>query len=182
MDGGFESRHEPCVAAGGGIGRAGYAWRVWSDSANETQGELAEPRVAVPREERFAVFPKRDVGMHTAAIVSKDWFRHEGHRSVVPLGNIPQDVFVVLHVVAHGFEGRVTDVDLCLAGCRDFVMLAFNRHACFLELQTHFIANVLQCVHRRDWEIPFLRPNLVTEIWKFFARAVPMSFDAIDDV
>ena len=31
-------------------------------------------------------------------------FRHERHRSVVPFGDIAQDVFVILHVVAHAFE------------------------------------------------------------------------------
>ena len=155
---------------------------MFQDSANEKQRDITEPGVAVPGEERFVVFPKRYVGVHAAAIVSEDWFRHEGHRSVVPSGDISQDVFVILHVVAHAFERRVTNVDLCLAGSCDFVMLAINRHACFLELQTHFIADILQRVHRRDRKITFLRSNLVTEVWKFFARAVPMSFGAIDDV
>src|SRR5437763_12614470 len=33
-----------------------------------------------------------------------------------------------------------------------------------------------------DRKIPLLRSNLVTEIRKFFARAVPMSFDAVHAV
>src|SRR6266699_6518612 len=149
---------------------------MFQDSANEKQSDITEPGVAIPGEERFVVFPKRYVGMHAAAIVSEDWFRHEGHGSVVPFGDISQDVFVVLHVVAHALERRVTNVDLCLAGSCHFVMLALNRHAGFLELQTHFVADVLQRVHWRDRKVPFLRSNLVTEVWKFLAPAVPMSF------
>ena len=122
------------------------------------------------------------MGVHAAAVVTEDWFWHEGHGSVVPFGDISQDVFVVLHVVAHALERRVTNVDLCLASSSDFVMLALNRHAGFLELQTHFVADVLQRVHRRDRKVPFLRSNLVTEVWKFFAPAIPMSLGAIDDV
>src|SRR4029453_16113898 len=120
--------------------------------------------------------------MHAAAIVSEDWFRHEGDCAVVPFGNISQDVFVILHVVAHAFERRVTDVDLCWPGSGDFVMLALNRHACLLELQAHFVANVLQRVHWRDREVPLFWSNLVTEVWKFLARPVTMAFDTIDDV
>ena len=101
---------------------------------------------------------------------------------VVSLGDVAHDVFVILHGVAHAFERREPDIDLGLAGGGDFVMLALDRNAGFLQLQTHLIANVLQAVHRRDREVTFFRANLVTEIWKFFARAVPMSFDAIDDV
>ena len=61
-------------------------------------------------------------------------------------------------------------------------MLALDRYAGFLQLQTHLIANVLQRIHRRDWEITFLGANLVTKIWKLLSRAVPMSLDAIDHV
>src|SRR6266700_2799159 len=70
-------------------------------------------------------------------------------------------------------------IGLGLTRSRYFVMLFVHGHACFLQLQTHFVANVLQRVHRRDWEIAFLCPNLVTEIWKLLSSAVPMSLDAI---
>ena len=97
-------------------------------------------------------------------------------------GDVADDVFVILHVVAHRLERRETDIDLGLAGGRDFVMLALDRDAGFFEFEAHFVADVLQRVGRRDREITFLRADLVTEIWKLFARAVPMSFAAIDDV
>src|SRR5207247_4681961 len=142
----------------------------------------AQAGVTVPGEERLIAVPKRNVSVHTRSVVPEDWFWHERHRSVVPLGDVAQDVFVILHVVAHAFERREPDVDLSLTcGC-DFVMLALDRHAGFLQLETHFVANVLQAVHGRDREITFLGANFVTEVWKLLARAVPMTLDAVDDV
>ena len=61
-------------------------------------------------------------------------------------------------------------------------MLALDRDAGFLQLQAHLVADVLQAVGRCDREITFLRANFVTEIRELFARAVPMSFRAIDEM
>ena len=74
---------------------------MFQDSANEKQSDVTEPGVAVSREEWLFIFPKRNVSVHAAAVVTEDWFRHEGHRSIVPFGDIPQDVFVILHAIAH---------------------------------------------------------------------------------
>ncbi len=120
--------------------------------------------------------------MHAAAVVAEDRFRHESYRFIVPFADVTQYVFVILHVVGHAFEGSESNVDLGLTGSRDLVMLALDRYACFLQLQTHFVANVLQRVHWRHRKVTFFRSNLVTEIWKFFAAAVPMSLTAIDDI
>ena len=120
--------------------------------------------------------------MHARAVVAKERLRHEGHRLVVLPRDVADDVLVVLHVVAHRLERREADIDFGLAGGRDFVMLALDRDAGFLKFQAHFVADVLQRVGRRDREIAFLRADLVTEIWKFFALAVPMSLAAIDRV
>src|SRR5437899_3331603 len=61
-------------------------------------------------------------------------------------------------------------------------MLFVDWNAGFLQLERHFVANILQRVHRRDRKITFLRSNLVTHVRKFFARAVPMTFDTIDEM
>src|SRR6185369_17682339 len=110
VDGGLESGNQPFVAVGGRICQARERRRVFQDSTNEKQGDITEPGVAVPGEKRFVAVPKRNVSVHAAAVVAEDWLWHEGHRSVVPLGDVAQDVFVVLHVVAHAFERRVTNV------------------------------------------------------------------------
>src|SRR5205085_9350469 len=69
---------------------------------------------------------------------------------------------------------------LSLTRRRDFVMLALDRHARLLQLETHFIAIVLQGVGWWHRKITFLCADLVTEIGKCFARTVPMRFGALD--
>src|SRR5437870_6755148 len=94
--------------------------------------------------------------------------------------DVANDVFIILHRIAHLLEWREPDIDLGLAGGSDLMVLFVDRDARLLQLKRHFVANVLQGVHRRDGEITLLRSNFVTHIWKFFTRAVPMAFDAID--
>src|SRR5207253_11302259 len=96
--------------------------------------------------------------------------------------HVAEDVFVILHRVAHHFERRKTKIDLRLAGGRDFMVLLFDWDARFLQFKAHLVADVLQSVHWRDREITFFRTNLVTEIRKFLASAVPMAFRAIDEM
>src|ERR1051326_2303461 len=62
------------------------------------------------------------------------------------------------------------------------MMLFIDGDTCLLDLQRHFIADVLQRIHRRHGEITFLRADFVTEVWKFLATAVPMTFAAVDDI
>jgi hypothetical protein len=76
---------------------------VFQNSADKKQGQLRQPGVTVSGKERFIVFPKRHVRMHAATVVSEDRFWHERDRSVVALSDVAQDVFVILHVVAHAF-------------------------------------------------------------------------------
>jgi hypothetical protein len=61
-------------------------------------------------------------------------------------------------------------------------MLALDGNAGLFQFEAHFVANVLEAVGRRDGEVTFLRANLVAEVWKFFAAAVPMSFRAVDEM
>src|SRR5206468_10043067 len=97
---------------------------MFQNSADEKEGQFRQPRVTVSSKERFAVYPERHVRMHAAAVVSEDWFWHERDRFVVALSDVAQDVFVILHAVAHAFERRETNVDLGLTCLCDFVMLA----------------------------------------------------------
>ena len=83
------------------------------------------------------------------AVIAEERLGHESDRFVVPLGDVAHDVFVILHVVGHHFQRREPDVDFGLARGRDFVMLALDRDAGFLQLEAHFVADVLQGVGRR---------------------------------
>ena len=84
IDGRFESGHEPLVAVGGWIRQAGERGCVFQNSADEKQRQLAQPRVTVSGKQRFAIFPKRHVGVHARAVVGEERFRHEGDGFVVP--------------------------------------------------------------------------------------------------
>ena len=61
-------------------------------------------------------------------------------------------------------------------------MLFVHENTGFLDLERHFVADILQRIHRRHREVTFFRSNFVSEIWKFFARAVPMALTAVDNV
>src|SRR6266542_3603603 len=63
-----------------------------------------------------------------------------------------------------------------------FLVLFIDRDARFLQLQRHFVADILERIHRRNGKISFLRSNLVTDIRKLFTRAVPMAFDTVHEM
>ena len=155
---------------------------MFQDSADEKERHFAQARVTISGEQWFTIFPKRNVGVHTGTVIGEERFRHERGRFVVLPRDVANDVFVILHRVAHHFQRRETDIDLGLAGSGHFVVLFIDWDACFLELKRHFVADILQRIHRRNREITFLRPNLVTDIRKFFARAVPMAFDTVHEM
>src|SRR5205085_12029028 len=89
---------------------------------------------------------------------------------------------VILEMVGHRFHRRESDIDLRLPGRRDLVMLPFNWDASPLEFEAHLVANVLQTVGWSDRKVAFFCANLVTEIGKFLAGAVPMGFRAVDEM
>ena len=67
--------------------------------------------------------------VHTAAVIAKQWLRHEGHGLAVLIGDIANHVLVEHHVVC-GFDESVESlVDFTLAAGRDFVVVAFNIEA-----------------------------------------------------
>src|SRR5439155_734046 len=151
-------------------------------SADKEERHFAQPGITVPGEKRFAIFPERNVGVHAGTVVAMDRLGHERDAFVVLLRHVAEDVFVILEVVGHLFHRREPDIDLRLAGCRDLVMLPLNWDAGFLELEAHLVANVLQTVGWTNREVALFRTNLVTEIRKFLAGAVPMAFRAVDEM
>jgi len=122
------------------------------------------------------------VGVHPRAVITEERLRHKRDRLVVLSRDVPHDVFVILHVVAHRLERRETNIDFGLSSRGHLVMLALDRDAGFLKFQAHLVADVLQRVGGRDRKITLLRPDLVTEVGKLLPLAVPMSFAAVDRV
>src|SRR5206468_53853 len=106
INGRFEPWDESLVAISSRIRQAGKRGRVFQDSADEKERGLTESGVTVPSKKRLVVFPKRHMRVHARPVIGEDRFWHERHRFIVPFGDITQDVFVILHVVAHAFERR----------------------------------------------------------------------------
>ncbi len=89
----------------------------------------------------------------------------------------------MLKVVRHHLHRCETKIDFGLARGGDFVVLTLNGNASLLELETHFVADVLLAVGRGDGEVTLFRANLITEIRKLLARAVPMAASrAVDEM
>src|SRR6476619_4224044 len=135
----LKSGNETFVTVGLRVRYTGKRGRVFQNSADEKERSVGQSRVTVAGEKRFIAFPKRDASMHAAAVIGEEWLGHKSDGFVVPLGHVAHDVFVVLHVVCHLFNRGETNVDFSLARGRDFVVLALDRDARLLQLETHFI-------------------------------------------
>ena len=118
--------------------------------------------------------------MHAVSVVSEQRLRHKCHHFVILLRDIFGDVFVVHHVVRHLLEGSKAKIDFGLSGSTHLVVLFLDRNTRFLQFQAHFAADVLHCVGRRNREISFFVPDLVTKVRKLFPGRIPVPFDAID--
>jgi hypothetical protein len=112
---------------------------VAKNSADEEQRHLTQAGVAITSEERLSLFPERHVHVHAGAVVAEERLRHERDRLAVFLRDVADDVLVVLHPIAHLLHRREADIDLRLARRGDFVMLALDRDARFLELEAHLV-------------------------------------------
>src|SRR6201999_2475036 len=78
-------------------------------------------------------------------------------------------------------ERRELRADFVLALTGHFVVVHFDRNADLLEQQTHFRADVLERIDRRDREIAALRARTVTGVAAFeFLRRRPRRFFRAD--
>src|SRR5437868_5708831 len=140
---------------------------MFQNPAYKKERHLTQPRITVPGKQWFAIFPKGDVRVHARTVIGEERLWHEGDGLVMLPRDVTNDIFVILHRIAHLFERRETDIDFSLASGGYFMMLFVHGHARFLQLERHFVADILQRVHWRNWEIALLRSNLVTDIRKF---------------
>src|ERR1051325_11891764 len=99
---------------------------MFQNAANKKEGQVAQAGITVPGKEWFIVFPKRDVSVHSRAIVGEERLGHESHSLVMPLGDVSNNVFVVLEVIGHALERGEADVYFGLAGSGDLMVLALN--------------------------------------------------------
>src|SRR6516225_11437115 len=119
------------------------------------------------------------MGVHSGTVVAEQRLWHESHDFIIFLRDILKDVLVVHHMIAHETEGCEANVDLCLTGGRDFMVLPLDRYSSLFQFQAHFVTNVLKCIRWRNWEIPLFVTYLMPEVWKFLASGIPDAFDAV---
>lgn len=126
---------------------------MFEDPCDGVEGGVGHAGVAFSSEGVLAVFPDREVDVHTAAVVAVEGFGHEGDGLAVEFGGIFDDVFVGLHDVGLADECVVFDVNFGLSGGGDFMVLAFDFDADLFEVEDHFAAEVLEGVDRGDGEV-----------------------------
>jgi hypothetical protein len=71
------------------------------------------------------------------------------------------------------------EINLRLAGRRNFVVLPFHLDSQLFHCQAHLRADVLLRVRRADGKVTFLVANLVAKIRHLFATRIPDGFLAI---
>ena len=125
--------------------------------------------------------------MHAAAVVAKQGLGHEGHRLVVTLGDVLDDVLVHQQVVRHLHQVLEPQVDLRLPGGRHLVMLGLHVETAVDHGLHHFVADIHQLVGGRHREIAFLVTELVAQVRTLAGglrvlAPVPLPLDAVEVV
>ena len=121
--------------------------------------------------------------MHTRAVVTKEWLRHEGSGLAPLVSNVLDDVLELQDVVSCANERVEAVVDLALAGGTDLVVAALDRKASSLELENDVVAHVGVLVDWRNREVAALVWGLVGKVSALFGAArVPSCFRRVDEV
>src|SRR6516225_4738107 len=119
------------------------------------------------------------MGVHSGTVVAEQRLWHESHDFIIFLRDILKDVLVVHHMIAHETEGCEANVDLCLTGGRDFMVLPLDRHPGLFQFKTHFVTGVWKAIRWRNAKITLFVTDLMPEIWEFLASSVPDALDAV---
>ncbi len=156
---------------------------MFQDASDVIERGLGKHRVtALVVEEVLPILPEALVSVHSAPVVLKDGFRHEGYRVAVAPCDIAHDVFIHLHLVGDAHKGVVFDVYLRLPSGADLVVLHLYFHADLAQGEHHLSAQVLQGVGRWAGEVASLEAHLVAEIRRLLAPRVPFALIRIDVV
>jgi hypothetical protein len=95
----FITRDQALVAVGGRVGEGVQRLGVLDDAADEIEAHVGQAGIAVAGEQRLALFPDRDVGVHARTVVLHDRLGHEGRGLAIGMGDLLDDVLVDLHAV-----------------------------------------------------------------------------------
>jgi hypothetical protein len=119
--------------------------------------------------------------MPARTVIANDRLRHERRGLAVRVSDVVDDVLHLLQPVRALHERREPGADFVLALARHFVVVHFDRNADLFEQQTHFRADVLERVDRRDREVAALRARTVAGVAAVeFLRRRPRCFFRTD--
>jgi hypothetical protein len=133
------------------------------DAADEPQRLLGQVGILVARKERLAALPDRHVDVHAAAVVALHGLRHEGHGLAIGVGDVVDDVFVLLDVVGLFDQTAEDHPQFVLAG-RHFVVVLVDLDAHALHRRQHLAADVLGLVDRVHREVAALVAGAVGQV------------------
>ena len=175
----LESRHQPLVAVGAGVGEGVDGARVLDDAADVVERDIGEAAVLVARKQRLAVFLQRLMHVHAAAVVADDGLRHERQGLAIAVRHVLQRIFQDLHFVGLLGQRVRRDIDLALARGRHFVVMHFEFQAHLLAGHGHGGADVLLRIHRRHREVAALDAGAMALVAVFVGLAgIPRAFVA----
>src|SRR3569833_550544 len=179
--GSLEARDEALVAVGARVGEGVERLRMLDDAANVVERGVGKTTVLVTREERLTFLLQGLVNVHTAAVVTHEWFGHECSGLAVTLRDIQDRVLEDLHFVGLFDERAGADADLALAAGGNLVVMDFDFQAHLFQRETHCRADVLEGIDRWHGEVATLDARAVPLVAAFiFLRRVPGALYRID--
>ena len=122
------------------------------------------------------------MGVHPAAVIAKERLGHEARRLAVLTRHVLDHILVNHHGISRLDQGFKAVVNLRLTRRGHLMMLPLDGHAQLFHHQAHLGPDVLLCIGRRDGEIPFLVPDLVSGVGHFLFAAIPDPFLGINAV
>src|SRR3546814_19547312 len=127
---------------------------------------VGKARSAVAGEQRIALVPDRQMGVHALAFIFLDRLWHEGRGLAIGMGNLMHDVFVDLHAIGGRHQRAELEAQLVLGG-GDFVMMLVAGQAHVEHRRNHFTAQFDAAVDWRDREIAALDARTQAQIAAF---------------
>src|SRR5882762_9465518 len=119
--------------------------------------------------------------VHTRAVVAVERLRHEGRAFTLFRSHVAHCVLKDLQVIGGAQQSRITEINFTLAGGSNFMVMAFDMNAGFLQLVRNLAAKILKRVERRQRHIAFLVANVISEIRvAVLTIGIPDGFRRID--
>ena len=105
--------------------------------------------------------------MHTGAIVAHNRLWHKGRGLTIRMGDIVYHILKYLSPVGTLYQTAILGADFALPSSRNLMMMHLYLNSHFFQCETHGRANIMQRIHRRNWEITTLYRRTMAGIAAF---------------